>query len=95
MTPEEIRILRSKLGLKQEAIAHRIGVAYPTYNKWENGRSKPSPLSIKALKKLESDYDIRQDDEREILALHVDRILDARNERLARLENDGGRNKSS
>jgi len=39
--------LRSKLGLNQEQFAAKIGVTISTVNRWESGKSKPSPLAIR------------------------------------------------
>lgn len=47
-----IRELRRRLGLTQERFAARLGVTLPTINRWENGRSYPSPLAIQTLKAL-------------------------------------------
>ena len=47
-----IRELRKRLGLTQERFAARLGVAFPTINRWENGHSKPSPLALKQLETL-------------------------------------------
>ena len=47
-----IRELRSRLGLTQEKMAVRLGVTYPTINRWENGRAKPSPLALKQIENL-------------------------------------------
>ncbi|NJO64643.1 MAG: helix-turn-helix transcriptional regulator [Richelia sp. RM2_1_2] len=41
-----IRELRLLTGLTQEKFATKLGVTYPTINRWENGRSQPSPLAI-------------------------------------------------
>ncbi|MEM6399809.1 MAG: helix-turn-helix transcriptional regulator [Cyanobacteria bacterium P01_D01_bin.116] len=41
-----IRELRNSLGLTQEKFANHLGVTLLTINRWENGRSKPSPLAI-------------------------------------------------
>jgi len=41
-----IRELRLLSGLTQEQFAAALGVTYPTINRWENGRSKPSPLGM-------------------------------------------------
>lgn len=42
-----IRELRLATGLTQEQFAAQLGVTYSTMNRWENGRSKPSPLALK------------------------------------------------
>lgn len=44
-----IRELRLLTGLTQEQFAATLGVTYPTINRWENGRSKPSPLAIEKI----------------------------------------------
>jgi transcriptional regulator with XRE-family HTH domain len=46
-----IRELREPTGLTQEKSAAKLGVTFPTINRWENDRAKPSPL---ALEKIES-----------------------------------------
>lgn len=45
------RELRELTGLTQEKFAAKLGVTFPTINRWENDRAKPSPL---ALEKIES-----------------------------------------
>ncbi|BDI21011.1 hypothetical protein ANSO36C_68130 (plasmid) [Nostoc cf. commune SO-36] len=44
-----IRELRLLTGLTQEQFAATLGVTYPTINRWENGRSKPSPLATEKI----------------------------------------------
>ena len=39
-------------GLTQEKFAAKLGVTYPTINRWENGRAKPSPLALKQIEDL-------------------------------------------
>ena len=46
------RELRNRLGLTQEKMAARLGVTFPTINRWENGRAKPSPLALKQIEDL-------------------------------------------
>ncbi len=46
-----VRELRKITGLTQEKFAAKLGVTFPTINRWENDRAKPSPL---ALEKIES-----------------------------------------
>jgi superfamily II DNA or RNA helicase/DNA-binding XRE family transcriptional regulator len=58
--PQRIKALRAKLGLTQVALAERLGVSFPTVNRWENGKSQPSQLSWQALLKL------NQEDEDEL-----------------------------
>jgi len=42
---QELKKLRKRVGLSQQALAVRLGIALPTVSRWENGRSKPSPLA--------------------------------------------------
>lgn len=50
--PLLVRELRQRTGLTQEKFAARLGVTFPTINRWENGRSKPSPLALKRIEEL-------------------------------------------
>lgn len=47
-----VREVRGRLGLTQEKFAAKLGVTLPTINRWENGRTKPSPLAIQNLRGL-------------------------------------------
>jgi transcriptional regulator with XRE-family HTH domain len=51
-TARLVRELRHRLGLTQEKMAARLGVTFPTINRWENGRAKPSPLALKQIEDL-------------------------------------------
>ena len=55
MEGEQIKKLRIKLGISQEKLAHLLGVTKLTVNRWENGKSKPSPLAIDSLERLKSE----------------------------------------
>ncbi|MBL8747068.1 MAG: helix-turn-helix domain-containing protein, partial [Phycisphaerae bacterium] len=50
-----IRRLRDRLGLTQVELAQRIGVAFATVNRWENGQTAPSPLSWQQVQRLDDD----------------------------------------
>ena len=50
--PLLIRELRERTGLTQEKFAARLGVTFPTINRWENGRARPSPLALKQIEDL-------------------------------------------
>lgn len=50
--PRLMRELRERMGLTQEKFAAKLGVTYPTINRWENGRAKPSPLAMKQIAEL-------------------------------------------
>ncbi|MCC5618526.1 helix-turn-helix domain-containing protein [Nostoc sp. CHAB 5836] len=49
---EFIHDLRRALGLTQEQFAVALGVTYGTINRWEKGRSKPSPLAMKKIEEI-------------------------------------------
>jgi len=48
----KIRELRSNLGLTQEQFAAKVGVTFSTVNRWESGKSKPSPLAMRQIEEL-------------------------------------------
>jgi len=50
--PLLIRQLRERTGLTQEKFAARLGVTFPTINRWENGRARPSPLAMQKIEEL-------------------------------------------
>lgn len=50
--PRLVRELRERTGLTQEKFAARLGVTFPTINRWENGRAKPSPLAMQKIEEL-------------------------------------------
>lgn len=50
--PRLVRELRERTGLTQEKFAARLGVTFPTINRWENGRARPSPLALQRIKDL-------------------------------------------
>jgi AbrB family looped-hinge helix DNA binding protein len=54
-----LRYLRSKQRLTQEAVAERIGVTRQAVAKWENGESVPDIVNCQALAEL---YDVSLDD---------------------------------
>lgn len=47
-----IRAIRQRTGLTQEKLASRLGVTFPTVNRWEHGRVRPSPLAILRIREL-------------------------------------------
>jgi dCMP deaminase len=52
MAKMNIKSLRKNLGLTQEELAEKCGVAFATVNRWEMGRFKPSKLAMKTLREL-------------------------------------------
>lgn len=53
-TGDRVIELRKRLGLTQEQFSHRLGVAYVTVNRWENGKFQPKGLSLEALRRMEA-----------------------------------------
>lgn len=49
---QHVREIRLEMGLTQEQFAAKLGVSFPTVNRWENKKTKPSPLAIQKLQKL-------------------------------------------
>ena len=49
---DRIRQLRQELGLTQEKFAAKLGVTFPTVNRWENKRAKPSPLAMEKIEAI-------------------------------------------
>jgi putative transcriptional regulator len=50
--PQLVRELRRRTGLTQEKFAAKLGVTFPTINRWENGRATPSPLAMQRIEEL-------------------------------------------
>ena len=50
MTPESIRDLRRSLDLTQQQFADRLGIAFVTLNRWENGQARPSAMGLAKLR---------------------------------------------
>lgn len=47
-----VRSLRLETGLTQEKFAAKLGVSFPTINRWENNRAQPSPLAVEKIDKM-------------------------------------------
>ena len=50
--PRLVREIRKRTGLTQEKFAAKLGVTFPTINRWENNRAKPSPLAMQRIEEL-------------------------------------------
>lgn len=53
MTADDIRNTRIRLGMTQEQIARTLNVSVRSISDWEHGRSKPLPIVLGALRKLQ------------------------------------------
>jgi transcriptional regulator with XRE-family HTH domain len=60
--PRLVRELRRRLGLTQEKFAATVGVTFPTVNRWENGKAKPSPLALQRIQDVVRGMGKRGDD---------------------------------
>jgi putative transcriptional regulator len=49
---QHIREMRERTGLTQEKFAAKLGVTFPTINRWENRRARPSPLAMEKIEAL-------------------------------------------
>ena len=47
-----VRDIRLEMGFTQDQFAVKLGVSFQTVNRWENKKTKPSPLAIQRLQKL-------------------------------------------
>jgi len=45
---EQLKSVRSQLRMSQEDLARELGVSFATVNRWENGRSVPSRMALRA-----------------------------------------------
>lgn len=43
---------RQLLQLSQVELASKVGVSFQSVNRWENGRNRPIPLTLKQIEKL-------------------------------------------
>ena len=58
-----IKQYRARLGLTQTELAARLGVSFATVNRWENGQTKPSPLSWQQLVRLDEGESVVAEEE--------------------------------
>lgn len=57
-----VRELRSRLGLSQEKFAAKLGVSFPSVNRWESSRAKPSPMAMQKIEELVASLATTDDD---------------------------------
>lgn len=48
----QVKELRERLHLTQEAMAEALGVSFATVNRWENGWTVPSKLALRQVEAL-------------------------------------------
>ena len=60
---DDIREMRQKCFLSQEAFAKELGVSFATVNRWESGKTKPTYKTMKLIddfcRRQNIDFDIR------------------------------------
>ena len=49
---ENIKTYRNSKGWSQEQLARQVGVSLNTVQRWESGKSMPSPLAMVRLKEI-------------------------------------------
>ena len=57
---ELIKAIREQLGLSQRELAHELGIAFSTVNRWENGLFKPTVMARKILKLYCESHDMNR-----------------------------------
>ena len=66
---DDIRVIRQKCFLSQEAFAKELGVSFATVNRWESGKTKPTYRTMKLIdafcKKNGIEFDVNK-------VLHLD-----------------------
>lgn len=55
---EEIKKIRQKCFLSQEAFARELGVSFSSINRWESGKSKPNMSAMKKIKDFCNAHDL-------------------------------------
>lgn len=63
----EIKIIRQKSLMSQEAFAQELGVSFTTVNRWESGKSRPSYKTMKLIDSYCKVHDIDFDICKELL----------------------------
>jgi len=59
MNNTEIKLLRDKLGLTQDAFAAKLGVSSGAVKKWEQAKARPSQLARRQLERLARRHGIK------------------------------------
>lgn len=60
---DDIKNIRQKCFMSQEAFAKELGVSFATVNRWESGKTKPTYKTMKMIddfcKQRKIDFDVR------------------------------------
>lgn len=67
---DDIKDIRQKCFMSQEAFAKELGVSFATVNRWESGKTKPTYKTMKLIdefcKKNNLNFDIRRELEEQV-----------------------------
>ena len=55
---EELKRMRHRSFLSQEAFAKEVNVSFSTVNRWESGKTKPNLVAMKSIKEFCSRNDV-------------------------------------
>lgn len=58
---EDVKMIRKKSLMSQEAFAQALGVSFTTVNRWETGKCKPSYKTIRLINEFCKDNEIAID----------------------------------
>lgn len=56
MLAQKVRYYRVSKGLTQEQLARNLGVTLNTVQRWESGKTRPSPLALDKLSEVFGDF---------------------------------------
>ena len=73
----DIKVIRQKCLLSQEAFAQELGVSFTTVNRWEKGKSKPSYKTMKLIDDYCKAHQIEFDISKELIekeSLNVENV---------------------
>ena len=52
---DKLKHCRTIMGLTQEQLARNLGVSWNTVQRWESGKTRPSPLAMEKLQEILKD----------------------------------------
>ena len=59
---EKIKQLRLRLRLTQEQFAGKVGATFSTVNRWQSGKSRPSPLALRRIEELSGETSVNNNE---------------------------------
>ena len=64
---QKSKALRAKLNMSQQDLARELEVSLDTVNRWENGKTIPSKLAMKAIETMCTEHKIELEKQRNIV----------------------------